>query len=83
MTDADVIDAIRRCHLKANIDDFERDPSSDVQWDRATIDVGGTPIFGNGPYLHVPVVTTEDECVVRVYPPARLRRRLAKRWVRR
>lgn len=81
MTDAEVIAAIRRTHLKANIAHFERDPACVIQWDRAWVDPGGS-VFGAGPYLHVPVTCgDEDGIVVRVYPPARLRRRLERAGV--
>ena len=95
MTDADVIAAIRANHLKANIAGFETAPDWVVLWDAATVDPGGT-VFGPGPYLHVPIVGPVvagyellprrpgqgwgNRIVVRVYPPARLRRRLAKLW---
>ena len=61
-----------------------------VHWDRAFVDRGGT-VFGLGPYAKVPItlrfdppwkvagrMVTEDEITVRVYPPERLRRKLAK-----
>jgi hypothetical protein len=75
MTDAEVIAAIRKDHLKANIAEYESHYA--VHWDRARVDPGGT-IFGPGPYLKVPVSYGGDELVIRVYPPARLRRRLAQ-----
>jgi hypothetical protein len=84
MTDADVIAAIRANHLKANICDpyYVRH-----YWDEAWVDPGGT-IFGHGPYVHLPVdlLTLEgsddtDRVVIRVYAPAKLRRRLAKCWI--
>ncbi len=83
LTDAQVIAAIRANHLKANIDRFEREPERCGRpvWERAWIDPGGT-IFGVGPYLKVPIEGGEwDGCVQRVYAPARLRVRLARRWV--
>ena len=83
-TTADVIAAIRRSHLKANIDGFERDPDTcgAPQWDQAWIDPGGS-IFGPGPYLKVPIVGGDwDGTVQRIYPTARLRRRLSKAWTR-
>lgn len=78
MSEQEVIAAIRANHLKANIDQFEREPEKlgTPQWDKAWVDPGGT-IFGPGPYLKVPIVGGEwDGTVQRVYPPARLRRRL-------
>ena len=81
MTDAEVIDAIRRNHLRANIDDFE-DAGLPIHWDRAWVDPGGT-VFGLGPYAKVPVSLsdTDEEIVIRVYAPERLRKRLAKKWI--
>lgn len=84
LSDRDVIAAIRRCHLKANI-------SQSVyvrhHWKLAHVDPGGT-IFGPGPYVKLPVdwlVRTGSKettrVTIRVYAPARLRRRLAKRWI--
>lgn len=78
MTDADVIAAIRACHLKANIDEFEREPEKwgRPDWDRAWVDGGREWV-----YLHVPIVGGEcgmDGTAQRVYPPARLSRKLAK-----
>lgn len=83
MTDADVIAAIRRCHLQVNIAEWERDPVCVIHWDRAHVDSGGT-IFGPGPYLHVPVTDQgeDDGRRVRVHAPAWLRQRLAREWVR-
>jgi hypothetical protein len=75
MTDAEIIAAIRKDHLKANIAAYEAHYA--VHWDRARVDPGGT-IFGPGPYLKVPVSWCDEELVIRVYPPARLRRRLAR-----
>lgn len=77
MIDADIIAAIRKTHLKANIDEYERKPGAIVMWDRARVDPGGT-IFGPGPYLKVPVTWDGETVTVRVYPPARLRRRLER-----
>ena len=80
MTDEHVIAAIRARHLKANISPFEEGLEGRPDWDHATIDPGGT-IFGAGPYLKVPIVGGEwDGTRQRVYPPARLRRRLAAKW---
>lgn len=86
MTNAEVIAAIRANHLKANIDQFERNPRfwGRPQWRTAWIDPGGT-IFGDGPYLKVRIKGGRagwDDTVRRVYPPARLRRRLARLWDR-
>jgi hypothetical protein len=79
VTDAEVIAAIRQRHLKANIAECER-LGLRICWDRATVDPGGT-VFGHGPYLKVPVQERhEDEYVIRVHAPARLRRRLAREW---
>jgi hypothetical protein len=80
VTDAEVLDAIRANHLKANISVAEAEGRA--HWDRAWIDRGGT-IFGAGPYAKVPVSLMQDgvvvdEIVVRVYPPERLRKRLAR-----
>ncbi len=82
-TEADVIAAIRARHLKANIDSpyYVRH-----HWDRAWVDPGGT-IFGEGPYVKLPVDWAiygperpeTEEVTIRVYAPARLRRRLARR----
>lgn len=85
MTDADVITAIRRHHLKANIAAWEG--YRYTHWNRATVDSGGT-IFGPGPYVKLPITLRHrgrvvDELVIRVYPPERLRRRLAAAWKRR
>jgi hypothetical protein len=73
VTSADVIAAIRRQHLKANID---REPPRTRRWAEAWVDPGGT-IFGSGPYVKLPLA---DGRVIRVHPPARLRRQLAARW---
>lgn len=79
MSTADVIRAIRRRHLKANI---ERISPRHVGWHLAWVDPGGT-IFGPGPYLKVPIVGGEWKGTTqRVYAPARLRRQLAKNWTR-
>lgn len=82
LTDADVIAAIRANHLKANIGWCERKRSVTLHWDRAWVDPGGT-YFGGGPYLKLPITNywgEGEETVHRVYPPARLMRRLAKIW---
>jgi hypothetical protein len=82
-TDADVVAAIRANHLQANISD-----SCYVRhhWDEAWVDPGGT-IFGPGPYVHLPVdllmrqgSSETERVVIRVYAPARLRRKLAAMW---
>jgi hypothetical protein len=83
VTDADVIAAIRANHLQANISNtaYVRH-----HWDEAWLDPGGT-IFGEGPYVKLPVdwlmcdgSEDTERVVIRVYPPARLRRRLNRRW---
>jgi hypothetical protein len=83
VTDAEVITAIRANHLKANISNpyYVRH-----HWDQAWVDRGGT-IFGPGPYVHLPVDAVwedgsdkTDRLVIRVYPPARLRRKLARHF---
>lgn len=89
-----VIAAIRKTHLKANIGWIERKgprpthPSNGrrivIRWRRAWLDEGGT-IFGQGPYLHVPIFNhwgTNEETVHRVYPPERLRKQLAQKLAR-
>ena len=79
MTDAEVIAAIRQCHLKANIADY---PRSAQHWDLAWVDPGQS-IFGGGPYVKLPVDSAQpDGCLhtIRVYAPARLQRRLARLW---
>src|SRR5688500_1181596 len=50
MTDKEVIAAIQKNHLKANIDQFEREPDvwGRPDWSKAWLDPGGT-IFGPGP----------------------------------
>lgn len=85
MTDAEVIAAIRANHLKANI---ENPCIMGKHWDEAWLDPGDS-IFGPGPYVKLPVDylvrhgSPETERVtIRVYPPARLRRKLALRWRR-
>jgi hypothetical protein len=76
MTDADVIAAIRKSHLKANI----TDPYIDEQfWDEAWVDPGG-PWFAPGPYVRLPVRREGERLIIRVYAPERLRKRLAKAW---
>ena len=84
MGDREVIDAIRARHLKANIDYYESKPGwYTLRWEAAWLDPGGS-IFGPGPYVKLPVDIHEPDCtddaVIRVYAPARLRRRLAARW---
>jgi len=80
MTDRQVILAIRRCHLKANISQFEGKRGIKVLWLQATVDPGGT-FFGPGPYLKVPISGGDwDGTRQRVYAPARLRRRLERAW---
>lgn len=76
------IAAIRANHLQANINDR---CIRGQYWDRAWLDPGGT-IFGPGPYVKLPVdwlvrkgSDETAEVTIRVYPPARLRRKLAKR----
>ena len=85
MTDQEVIAAIRQNHLKANIRDtaYVRH-----HWDEAWVDPGGT-IFGAGPYVKLPVdwlirdgSDETERVVIRVYAPARLRRRLVQKWRR-
>jgi hypothetical protein len=90
MTKADMIAALRANHLKANVGWIEALGDRPmhvsgapivIHWDRAWIDPGGT-VFGPGPYLHVPITSfwgAGEETTHRVYPPARLRRRLASR----
>ena len=82
MTDADVIREVKRRHLKANIDQFERDKDAVIHWDRAWVDPGGTIPFGEGPYLKVPVTRAHgsDETVHRVYPPMAILRRIQRHW---
>ncbi len=77
LTDAEVIAAIRENHLTANIRDeyIVRE-----YWGEATVDPGGT-IFGPGPYVKLPVQRFIERVVIRVYPPARLRKRLQKQWI--
>ena len=80
MTDSDVIAAIRKTHLKANISTVRATfPRGELllRWDLATLDPGGT-ILGRGPYVKLPVENGGDQIVIRVYAPARLRRRLQK-----
>jgi hypothetical protein len=83
VTTQDVIAAIRADHLKANVSHHEFHQGiipCVIHWDRASVDRGGT-IFGLGPYLHVPVACSyfdaDEETVIRVYPTARLRRKLS------
>lgn len=80
MTDAEVIAAIRQCHVTCNMERFGEGLRY-ADWENAWVDPGGT-IFGEGPYLKVPVKGGEwDGTVQRVYAPARLRRKLASRRV--
>ena len=78
MTDDDVIAAIRKNHLKANISDpcIVR-----KYWELAWVDRGGG-VFGPGPYVQLPVDWRvgkgRERVTIRVYPPERLRKRLAK-----
>lgn len=83
MTDKDVIEAIRKCHLRANI---RNTAYVRHHWALARVDAGGT-VFGRGPYVHLPVDwlmehggTKTERVVIRVYPPERLRKRLAAQW---
>ena len=76
MSSQEVIAAIRANHLKANVSNH---PASALLWHKAWVERGGT-IFGPGPYLHVPVDWEGERIVIRVYPPERLRRKLAKAW---
>jgi hypothetical protein len=78
VTPADIIEAIRRDHLTGNISDpcYVRH-----HWDRAWLDRG----VGEGPYVQLPVnwlvragSDETEEVVIRVYPPAQLRRRLQR-----
>lgn len=84
MTDVEVIAAIRRQHLKANIENhcYVRH-----YWKLAWLDVGG--VFCEGPYVHLPVdwlvrkgSRQTERVTIRVFAPARLRRRLARKWCR-
>lgn len=84
MTDAETVAAIRAKHLKANISGYEKGVDNPIiHWDKAWIDPGGA-VFGSGPYAKVPITLRwedgayMDELVIRVYPPERLRKRLAK-----
>ena len=78
MTDVDVINAIRRCHLQANISEW---PEDQQHWHRAWVDPGAALFFRNGPYVKLPVGDGAEGVVIRVYAPERLRRRLAAQWV--
>ena len=84
MNDREVIAAIRANHLKANIRNL---CCVRHHWDEAWLDPGGT-IWGEGPYVKLPVEwliregsTDTERVVIRVYPPARLRRKLQKQWI--
>lgn len=79
MTDAEVIQAIRRNHLKANIADFEK-AGFEPQWQKAWIDRGETWVFGPGPYVKLPCRKGYAQRVIRVYPPKRLRLKLRQQW---
>ncbi len=83
LTDAEVLAAIRANHLKANIGGYESRDDVTIHWDQAWLDPGHT-IFGAGPYAKARVSTNGYDSgwdvVVRVYPPERLRKRLAKQW---
>ena len=89
LTDAEVIAAIRANHLKANIGGYENAhfdmENVTIHWERAWVARGGT-VFGKGPYLKVPITRRgyrsfqDDEIVIRVYPPERLRKKLAREW---
>ncbi len=82
MSDEDVLAAIRTNHLKANIASYEAgQEGAVVRWEDAWLDPGGT-IFGPGPYAKVPIDFGDPgwNIVIRVYPPERLRERLAARW---
>lgn len=76
MTDLEVIAAIKANHLKVNVT-FIYDVGGRLDWGRAWVDPGNT-LFGLGPYAKVP--TTHDDTVIRVYPPERLRKKLAAQW---
>ena len=86
MTDTEVIVAIRKNHLRANIAEFDDNPERAIlHWDRAWIDPGGT-IFGEGPYVKLPLTYNaewygiKEEITIRVYAPERLRKRLIRCW---
>lgn len=86
MKDAEVLAAILASHLRANISAYEGGINgAAIHWNRAYLDPGGV-IFGPGPYAKVPITFPGDDpgwdIVVRVYPPERLRKRLAKTWER-
>jgi hypothetical protein len=83
MTDAEVLAAIKANHLEANIGCHERGETDGVpRWEQAWIDPGGV-LWGPGPYAKVPIDFGHPDwnTVVRVYPPERLRKRLAAQWV--
>lgn len=78
MTAKQVIAAIRKCHLRCHFDDAHPRRVGRPQWHKAWIDGGGEWI-----YLHVPCKGGTwgwDGTVQRVFPPARLRRQLARKW---
>jgi hypothetical protein len=84
VTDAEVLAAIRANHLKANIAYHESGESEGTpRWDKAWVDPGGV-LWGPGPYAKVPIDFGDPNwnIVVRVYPPERLRKRLAGAWKR-
>lgn len=80
MTEREIIEAIRANHLKANIRNtcYVRH-----YWDEAWLDTG-PGLFAKGPYVKLPVdwlvregSDETERVVIRVYPPERLRRKLA------
>lgn len=78
MTEAEVLVAIRANHYRASLSGYEKRGAT-VHWDKAWVDPGGV-IWGLGPYAKVPITFDGDELVIRVYPPERLRKRLAAKW---
>lgn len=83
MNDAEVLAAIQATHLRANIAGYEARADAEVHWEQAWIDPGGV-LWGPGPYAKVPITFKDEgpawDVVIRVYPPERLRKRLAKQW---